>query len=216
MRVTLYDILNIAPDASPEEIDSAYRRKALQTHPDRSGSETAFQAVQQAFDVLSDPQRRQRYDETGDFDDGIERDKVSGILAHHLGLVVQVVVNNGRDVAANDLVEGMVHSLRAAIKELEGEKKPYVDALVIWKKMAGRFRRKKKATNMLEIFVATSIRQHDEVIAQIDGKIADIKKAQDELSDYVYDFVKKQQEKAVSSPWSPSGKKFVRIDMGGT
>lgn len=64
MKKNYYLILGIGTDASLEEIKSAYRRRALELHPDRSGRESEpFVELQEAYAVLSDPQRRRRYDQ---------------------------------------------------------------------------------------------------------------------------------------------------------
>src|SRR5438093_1289325 len=56
--------MDIAEDASREDIRAAFRRRALELHPDRSGMERGpFQEVQEAYSVLSDPERRSRYDQ---------------------------------------------------------------------------------------------------------------------------------------------------------
>jgi len=58
-----YVILGIASDSTPEEIKAAFRRRALELHPDTSGLESQpFLEVQEAYGVLSDPERRRRYD----------------------------------------------------------------------------------------------------------------------------------------------------------
>jgi molecular chaperone DnaJ len=58
-----YQILGLNEDASPQEIKSAYRRLAMEVHPDHSGSNCQpFQDIQEAYSVLSDPQRRSDYD----------------------------------------------------------------------------------------------------------------------------------------------------------
>ena len=49
----LYDSLGLAKDASQDEIKKAYKKLALQHHPDKGGEEEAFTSVQQAFEVLS-------------------------------------------------------------------------------------------------------------------------------------------------------------------
>ena len=65
MAVDHYETLGVARDASPEEIKKAYRRLARELHPDVNPSEEAserFKSVTHAYDVLSDPEQRERYD----------------------------------------------------------------------------------------------------------------------------------------------------------
>ena len=58
-----YLILGVDPDASLDEIRSAYRRKAKQLHPDHyEGSSEPFRDVQEAYEALCDPARRKAYD----------------------------------------------------------------------------------------------------------------------------------------------------------
>ena len=63
-----YQLLGITKTASAEEIKKAYRKLALQYHPDRNKTkeaETKFKEVTKAYEVLSDPQKRQTYDQFG-------------------------------------------------------------------------------------------------------------------------------------------------------
>ena len=58
-----YEVLGVSRDATTEEIRRAYRKKARQLHPDYAGpeSEEAFKELSVAYEVLSDPQKRERY-----------------------------------------------------------------------------------------------------------------------------------------------------------
>ncbi|GMM37269.1 Caj1 protein [Saccharomycopsis crataegensis] len=64
-----YDLLGISPTANDAEIKKAYRRKAIQTHPDKNPDDPEaakkFQAIGEAYQVLKDPGLRSRYDEFG-------------------------------------------------------------------------------------------------------------------------------------------------------
>lgn len=64
-----YDVLGVGRDATPEQIKKAYRKKAMQVHPDVTDdpdAEEKFKAVNEAYEVLSDPQKRAIYDRGGD------------------------------------------------------------------------------------------------------------------------------------------------------
>src|SRR5688500_13778641 len=65
-----YATLGVSREASPEEIKRAYRKLARELHPDANQSDPAseerFKSVTHAYEVLSDPQKRQRYDAFGD------------------------------------------------------------------------------------------------------------------------------------------------------
>lgn len=61
-----YEILGIKKDASADEIKKAFRRLAVQHHPDKEGGdETKFKEINEAYEVLKDPSKRQRYDQFG-------------------------------------------------------------------------------------------------------------------------------------------------------
>lgn len=57
-----YSILGVSKNASQDEIKKAYRKLAMQHHPDKGGSETKFKEISVAYDTLSNPQKRADYD----------------------------------------------------------------------------------------------------------------------------------------------------------
>jgi molecular chaperone DnaJ len=61
-----YEILGVGKDASPDEIKKAFRRLAVQHHPDKEGGDEAkFKEINEAYEVLKDSSKRQRYDQFG-------------------------------------------------------------------------------------------------------------------------------------------------------
>jgi len=59
----LYALLDVDPDAEPDELKAAYRAKALIEHPDKGGDQDKFDAIYAAFNLLQDPEKRLEYDE---------------------------------------------------------------------------------------------------------------------------------------------------------
>jgi DnaJ family protein A protein 2 len=60
-----YDRLGVSKTASQDELKKAYRKKALQSHPDKGGDPDTFKQINEAYDVLSNEEKRQIYDKYG-------------------------------------------------------------------------------------------------------------------------------------------------------
>ena len=60
-----YEVLGVKKDASADEIKKAFRRSAVEHHPDRGGDEAKFKELNEAYEVLKDGEKRKRYDQFG-------------------------------------------------------------------------------------------------------------------------------------------------------
>jgi curved DNA-binding protein CbpA len=80
----LYDILGVTCDATQEEIRKAYKSQAGKCHPDKNPDDpeatVKFQALQKAYSILNDPEKRKRYDQTGAEDNVPTLDEAANYL----------------------------------------------------------------------------------------------------------------------------------------
>ena len=78
-----YEVLGVSKEASADEIKKAYRKKAMQYHPDRNPgnkeAEEKFKEAAEAYDVLSNPDKKARYDQFGHAGMGSDASDFSGM-----------------------------------------------------------------------------------------------------------------------------------------
>jgi curved DNA-binding protein CbpA len=120
MRFDPYKILSVPRSATAAAIKAAYRAAVQSAHPDRGGDPENFIRIVKAFDLLSDPEARRLYDETGDVDENavasFRRDVIK-ILADMFDAAVSTAVATGLDLGKVDFVQQMTSAVRAGLVE---------------------------------------------------------------------------------------------------
>ena len=174
-----YQALDLDRSAPQEAIRAAYRKKAREHHPDKGGDVAKFQEIQAAYDTLSDPERKARYDQTGETGTGptLESQALSTLSTMMTALMDFPQTN----VATLPLVDQLRRMLTADIQKQDMEKA---------KVMASIDRRreaiKRLSKGPLADLLRGEINQREQMAAKMDEANAIRREAMRMLEDQTY------------------------------
>ena len=144
-----YDVLGVDAAATVDEINAAYRRRAKDVHPDTGGSAQEFGEVKFAHTVLSDPERRARYDHTGEIDE-LNPDNTEQGAVGLIGVMLEAILVAENDPIECDLVAMMKAHVVTQIAEVNRKLQITRRSIERAERMRGRFRRNKPGDNTIE------------------------------------------------------------------
>lgn len=126
-----YEELGVAPDATPEQINAAYRRKARAAHPDAGGNRDAFARLSRAVAILRDPQRRETYDRTGNAEDQPQGPMAAHVLAEAFSVAMQQHDPRHVDLIAtvDTMLAGRLNEIKAERSKTLGKQRRNADAM---------------------------------------------------------------------------------------
>jgi DnaJ-class molecular chaperone len=212
-----YEVLGVARDASLHAIKKRYRKLSMANHPDRKpGDENAarrFLEVQRAFELLNDPQRRRRFDETGDIG-GDGNDDLDPAERRAMDLITDMVTAIGTQVATDDLpigtvdlVEMMRTKLNDGAKKTHAEQVKLVEKVVKSKErlafLAKRFSTKDGRPSRLRQIVELQIEEIDRAMEDAKQRYAAMLRAIELLENDLFEVVKQDRLPAAASAKPP-------------
>jgi curved DNA-binding protein CbpA len=184
-----YDVLGVARDAAAPDVRAAYRRLAKEHHPDHEGDAARFREVQAAYDVLSDPARRDRYDRTGETDEPRVVPPHAAFLETVHPFLVGVVLGMARGGLSPDRVD-VLHLVRDAMRKADGELRQKVAGFKKSKEIlaavAAKFEVKGGGENLLDALAKGQLRMIEEDLKTAEAEQARIAAALEELKKYGY------------------------------
>ncbi|EFJ24912.1 hypothetical protein SELMODRAFT_267228 [Selaginella moellendorffii] len=113
-----YDILGVSKDVSPEDLKKAYRKAAIKNHPDKGGDPEQFKEISQAYEVLSDPEKKEIYDQYGE--EGL-KEGMGGPSAGSPFDIFESLFSGGggsRGGSRKRRGEDVVHTLKVSLEDL--------------------------------------------------------------------------------------------------
>jgi curved DNA-binding protein CbpA len=184
-----YHILGVPRDASAAVIRRAFRQKARTEHPDAGGSPDMFQQLKAAYDILSDPRRRQQYDQTGTTDAaGMDHHtaRLRDIIAAGLD---QALFKSGTDpgyAQGRDILQLTIAEIAARRRDWQAERGRYDDALQVARQLADRFQ-VRDGRNLMNEAVNNRIAICEAEMARLAGHITEADQALAALGQTVFE-----------------------------
>lgn len=182
-----YKILDVPKKASAAQIKSAYRRRAMQTHPDRGNDGSEFALVAKAYAVLSDPEQRRRFDETGSIDEVPAltlHQKMVSLLAHCLAQALQETTQSRANIKAMNMVEMLRKfagaNLAEARKKLDHQRALYANAELLLKRVT----RKDEGENLFATILRKQMAELDRPIRENVTTVQAFERLIEELQHY--------------------------------
>lgn len=119
-----YGLLGLTRASTLAAVKAAYRQAVQTAHPDRGGDPEAFIAIVKAFGILSDPEARKLYDETGIVDEqavATYRREVGAILVDMFDAAVATAVASGLKLERVDFIAQMTAAVKTGIADAKAE-----------------------------------------------------------------------------------------------
>lgn len=190
MENNLYNNLGVDKNATPDEIKKAHRKGVKENHPDKGGDPEKFAMIQHAYEILSDEDRRKRYDETGD--DEAPRDEFMMRFASFLEAEVLSILEKNKSFHI-DIVEHGCRTLLKQITNSEFQIPQYQEHIAKLERAITRIKSKNGNTLMVTL-IKEKIKLYNTKIDQLKQSIEFCNRAIDELMEYEFQIEEQSEE----------------------
>jgi curved DNA-binding protein CbpA len=190
----LYETLGVPRDATDGEISRAFRHKAKTCHPDvalpTDASGRQFERITLARDILSDPERRRRYDATGDISPD-RADNAAAMAAqtalNAIEAALDKVGSEYGDERYEDLIAMALRSLEDQMADIRKQQAGFTSKVARYEAVIGRIKPKNGAGGMLPSMLAAQLAKIREHVGEGDRHLDRLTAACEEIGRYRYE-----------------------------
>jgi hypothetical protein len=172
MDTTLYDTLGLTKDASQEDIKTAYKKLAMQHHPDRNKdddtAEAKFVKIKHAYEILSNPELRLKYDETGD----IPNDAIDPLRNDVINIFVEVI-SVLPNPSQHDIIQAMLNNVHQKQAAFANTSMQLVSKINEFRKVIPKIHLKDDTTgdNMFVTVLESNIAQMEKQLSDVNSML---------------------------------------------
>ena len=191
----LYNILDVAPNASKDEIKKKYREKAKKLHPDlnNGGNHDIFAELSRAHAILIDDTKRAHYDKTGD--DGENPNSLNQAAIQRLMMIINNVIDQYLE-NPQIIEEDWIAAVKKQLVQVDGQMNKDLEGverkIKRIKKLESRFKYSGEGPNMLEILIQDRLTSLNKQKFQIQTEIDIVSCVQVLLNEYTFEFVRRE------------------------
>jgi DnaJ-class molecular chaperone len=169
-KKTLYEDLDIDKGATPEIIKKAFRKKAKQTHPDNGGKPDEFRTIAMAYNILSDEEKRKRYD-NGENPDHINQSNKQERVLNMVFAIFNNIVDRNIDLVHHNLFDMMRQNIQANQQNFKSEKDRNQNIIERYNNIIGRIKKNDKSALFIQL-LDDKIKGCNAIIIHLDDNIS--------------------------------------------
>ncbi len=168
-KTSLYEDLAIDKKATPDQIKKAYRQKAKQTHPDNGGKPDEFRTIAKAYNILSDEEKRKRYDNGENPDHINQNTHEQNVLSVVFG-IFNHIIDQDIDFTHNNIFDLVRQNLQANEKKAKTDKNKNQKNIKKYNDILRRIKKKDESDIFIQ-HLDYKIKGCNAIIIQIDEHI---------------------------------------------
>jgi curved DNA-binding protein CbpA len=168
VEMSLYDTIGVDKKATLEDIKTAFRKRAKEMHPDKGGNEKEMSALTKAYGILSDEQKREHYDKTGQEDQGDNENKAISIMLQEWAKCISQAIDSKKTTSIN-LQRRVQEGLKKQLSNVRENRSKYSEVLKGMKAVRERVKNKGNHKMLVEQMIDQQIAQTNTTITHIDN-----------------------------------------------